>query len=93
MGAWEIGPFDTDKDGFVTWTELFDHVRHETQVAFREFKQDLLDQDQTGLDRGMLDSLRRQLDQVPQALRWVIPSANCQSGNTTCRTSVSTLVI
>ena len=38
MGAWDIPQFDTDKDGFLTWTELFDQVRRDTQTAFREFK-------------------------------------------------------
>ena len=66
MGA-EIGPVDSDKDGFVTWTELFEHVRHDTQTAFRDFKQVLLKQDSRGMDRGLRASLQRQLDQIPQA--------------------------
>ena len=67
LGSWGVEPFDRDKDDFVTWTELFEHVRHETQAGFHEFKQELLNQDQRGLERGMLDNLKRQRDQVPQA--------------------------
>ena len=51
MGASDI-PFDTDKDGFVTWTELFDQVRRDTQNAFQEFKKHLLNLDPAGVDRG-----------------------------------------
>ncbi|MDR3636243.1 MAG: caspase family protein [Isosphaeraceae bacterium] len=67
MGAWEIEPFDKDKDGLVSWTEVFELVRQGTQQAFRDFKQDFLRQDKRGLDRGAAEQLERQLDQVPQA--------------------------
>lgn len=66
MGA-EIAAVDSDKDGFVTWTELFENVRHDTQTAFREFKQTVLKQDASGVNRGERESLQRQLDQIPQA--------------------------
>ena len=59
MGAWDIALFDTDRDGFVTWTELFDQVRHETQTAFREFRKHLLNLDPARLDRGMRDEFAK----------------------------------
>lgn len=67
LGSWEIRPFDKDKDGLASWTEVFEQVRQRTQAAFRDFKQDFLQQDKRGMDRGAAEQLQRQLDQVPQA--------------------------
>jgi hypothetical protein len=67
MGSGGIEEFDTDKDGFVTWTEVFEWVRHETQASFENFKKDLLELDARGIDPGLRDKLKSQRGQVPQA--------------------------
>ena len=51
----------------MSWTELFGQVRYDTQAAFRSFKQAVLKQDSRGMDRGLRESMQRQLDQVPEA--------------------------
>jgi hypothetical protein len=63
----ELAPFDSDNDGFVTWTELFDTVRSQTQSIYQNFRQNELRNDQERLEPGVVVALRRQLDQVPQA--------------------------
>jgi hypothetical protein len=79
MGSWDVDEFDTNKDGFATWTEVFDYVRHETQASYQAFKQDLLNQDASKLDSRMLAALQSQRDQVPQAFALGDPQrANAQ---------------
>ena len=90
MGAWDIAQFNTDKDGFLTWTELFDQVRRDTQTAFREFKRHLLNLDPAGVDRGLRDSLQRQLDQVPQAFALGDPMGKVSKEEYQRRISAST---
>ena len=67
LGTGELAPLDSDKDGFVTWTELFDQVRSETQFIYRNFKEALLNNDQQRLNPSEAKILRSQLDQLPQA--------------------------
>jgi hypothetical protein len=67
LGSWGIDEFDQDKDGFVTWAEVFDQVRRETQATYREFKQDLLSLSPRDLDPKLRASLESQRDQSPQA--------------------------
>jgi hypothetical protein len=67
LGTGEVAPLDTDNDRFVTWTELFDAVREQTQSIYHGFREELLGGDQERLEPGAAVALRRQLDQVPQA--------------------------
>jgi hypothetical protein len=67
LGSWGIEGFDNDRDGFVTWTEVFEQVRRETQATFREFKQDLLNRNPRDLDPKLRANLEAQRDQSPQA--------------------------
>jgi len=67
MGAWEIKPFDHDTDGLVSWAELFEHVRRETQESFKQFKQVVLNQDPRGMDAAGRARLQKQQEQIPQA--------------------------
>src|SRR5262249_47218721 len=67
LGSWGIDEFDQDKDGFVTWAEVFEQVRRETQATFRQFKRDLLDLAPRDVDPRLRASLEGQRDQSPQA--------------------------
>jgi hypothetical protein len=67
LGTGEVEPFDQDNDGFVTWTEVFDAVRSQTQEIYRGFRKDLLRGDQERLGADVAVALKRQVDQVPQA--------------------------
>jgi hypothetical protein len=67
LGSWDIDQFDANKDGFLTWTELFEQVRHETQASFEAFKHDLLNQDPKTLDPRLRATLLSQRGLVPQA--------------------------
>ena len=67
LGSWGIDEFDGNRDGFVTWNEVFDRVRSETQATYRRFKEDLLNLNPRELDPRVRASLERQTDQSPQA--------------------------
>jgi hypothetical protein len=67
LGTGVLAPLDGDNDGFVTWTEIFDDVRSQTQSLYRNIKDALLNDDQQRLNTSEAGVLRKQLDQVPQA--------------------------
>jgi Caspase domain len=63
----EMESCDSNKDGFLTWTELFDHVRLDTQAGYRNFKQSVLKLDAQAVNGRLRATLQNQLDQIPQA--------------------------
>jgi hypothetical protein len=67
LGTWEIDGFDLDKDGFVTWAEVFEQVRHETQASFQSFKDQALKADARPMNPRERTLLQSQRSQVPQA--------------------------
>ncbi len=63
----DIETCDSNKDGFLAWTELFEHVRLGTQAGYRNFKQGVLKLDPASVNARLLSMLQNQLDQIPQA--------------------------
>jgi len=67
LGSWDVDQFDTNKDGFASWTEVFEYVRDETKASYLAFKQDMLKLDPSNVNPRTLAGLQSQRDQVPQA--------------------------
>jgi hypothetical protein len=63
----DIETCDSNKDGFLTWTEVFEHVRLGTQAGYRNFKQNVLKLDAESVNDRLRATLVSQLDQIPQA--------------------------
>ncbi len=60
---------DSNKDGFLTWTELFEHVRMDTQAGYRKFKQSVLKKDAAADDGRLRNAAKPARPDSPGVLR------------------------
>lgn len=64
--SFDVKGHDANKDGFVTWAEIFEPVRENTRLSFRSFRQEVL-ANAARYSARLVDALNKQDEQTPLA--------------------------